>query len=80
MSGNKGPTGKSVALFAVLGIVIGIVVGLMFGWQYAIVGLGAGLGPLLGGYIGNKKAREVDKYRDELIRGKQSKRDDEGHK
>lgn len=34
MSGNRGPTGKSVALFAVLGVVIGIVVGLMFGWQY----------------------------------------------
>ena len=70
MSERKGPTGKSVAFFAALGICFGILTGVIFGWQYAIVGLGVGVGPLLGGYFGNKKAREVDKYREELIRGK----------
>lgn len=70
MSKQKGPTGKMVAFFAALGVCIGILLGVMFGWQYAIVGVGAGLGPLLGSYLGNKKAREVDQYRDELIRGR----------
>jgi hypothetical protein len=29
-----------------------------------MVGLGAALGPLIGVYFGNKKAHEVDKYRE----------------
>ena len=62
-------------MFLGLGVVVGVLAGAIFGWQYAMVGLGAGLGPLLGGYLGNKKAREVDTYRDELIRGKQTKQD-----
>lgn len=76
VSEQRGTTGKRVAFFAALGLVLGILVGAIFGWQYAIVGLGAGLGPLLGGYLGNKKAREVDKYRDDLIRGKSKKREE----
>ncbi len=75
MSERKGPTGRAVTIFVVVGIIVGVVIGTMFGWQYAIVGLGAGLGPLIGGYFGNKKAREVDKYRDELIRGRQKRQD-----
>ena len=76
VSEQKGPTGKRVVFFAAVGICVGILVGAIFGWQYAIVGLGVGLGPLLGGYLGNKKAREVDKYREELIRGKSKRKDD----
>jgi hypothetical protein len=51
---------------------MGVLVGAIFGWQYSVIGLGAALGPWIGGYVGNKKAREVDKYRDELIRGRTS--------
>lgn len=72
MSGNRGPSGRTVAVLLVLGGVVGVLAGAIFGWQYAVVGLGAGLGPLLGGELGNKKAQEVDKYRDDLIRGKQA--------
>jgi H+/Cl- antiporter ClcA len=69
MSGKRAVSGKTVVVFVCIGIGVGILVGALFGWHYSIVGLGAALGPWVGAYFGNKKAREVDQYRDELIQG-----------
>lgn len=63
-----------VIVFVAAGLCAGALVGAIFGWQYSIMGLGAALGPWIGGYFGNKKAREVDKYRDELIRAGSTRR------
>jgi hypothetical protein len=60
-----------IIVFIAIGLSVGILVGALFGWQYSILGLGGALGPWVGGYFGNNKAREVDKYRDELIQGQQ---------
>jgi uncharacterized membrane protein YfcA len=70
MSGKNAITGKTILVFIAIGIGVGIFVGALFGWQYSILGLGAALGPWVGAYVGNKKAHKVDKYRDELIRGR----------
>jgi uncharacterized membrane protein YfcA len=71
MSWKKTITGKMVAVFIAIGLVVGILIGALFGWQYSILGLGAALGPWIGAYFGNKKAHEVDEYRDKLIKGRQ---------
>ena len=71
MSGKSAVTGKTIVVFIVIGLGVGILVGALFGWQYSILGLGAALGPWIGGYFGNKKAHEIDKYRDALIKGRQ---------
>jgi hypothetical protein len=78
MSGKRAVSGKTVIVFIFIGIGVGILVGVLFGWQYSILGLGAGLGPWVGVYFGNKKAREVDQYRDELIQGLQRQRKSDG--
>lgn len=70
MNGKQAVTGKAVLGFVVIGLGVGVLVGVLFGWQYSIVGLGCALGPWIGVYFGNKKAREVDKYREELINGR----------
>ena len=70
MSGKSAITGKMMLVFIAIGIGVGILAGALFGWQYSILGLGTALGPWFGAYFGNKKAEEVDKYRDELIRGR----------
>jgi hypothetical protein len=66
-----------VIVFVAAGLCMGVLVGAIFGWQYSVIGLGAALGPWIGGYVGNKKACEVDKYRDELIRGRKSVKPDD---
>jgi hypothetical protein len=71
MSGTNAIAGKTVLVFIAIGIGVGILVGAIFGWQFSILGLGAALGPWVGAYFGNRKAHEVDKYRGELIRGRQ---------
>ena len=63
--------GKSVVVFIAIGLAVGILVGALFGWQYSILGRGAALGPWVGAFYGNRKARDVDKYRERLIRGRQ---------
>ena len=68
-------TGKSVLFFFGLSILIGVVIGLAQGWQYSFIGLGAGLGPLIGVYFGNKKAAEVDAYRDEWLGKRKARRE-----
>jgi len=70
MSGKNVITGKTVIVFIAIGLVVGVLVGVLFGWQYSFLGLGAALGPWIGVYFGNKKAHEVDMYREELIRGR----------
>jgi hypothetical protein len=70
---KKSLTGRTVLTFVAIGIGVAILVGVLFGWEYSIIGLGAGLGPWIGVYFGNKKAREVDKYREELINGRKPK-------
>lgn len=71
MNGKSAITGKTMIVFIAIGLGVGILIGALFGWRYSILGLGAALGPWVGAYFGNKKAREVDKYRGELIRGRQ---------
>lgn len=71
MSGKRAISGKTVGVFLAIGLGVGILVGALFGWQYSIRGLGAALGPWVGVYFGNRKAHEVDKYREELIRGRE---------
>lgn len=60
-------TGKRILVTISIVVGVGLIVGLVFGWEYSIVGLGAGLGPWIGAYFGNKKAREVDAYREEWL-------------
>lgn len=72
MTRNRTVTGKSLLLALGLSVVIGGAIGLTQGWQYSLIGLGAGLGPLIGAYFGNKKAAEVDAYREEWL-GKRKK-------
>lgn len=78
MSGKRAVSGKTVIVFIFIGIGVGILVGALFSWQYAILGLGAALGPWTGVYFGNKKAREVDEYRDQLIQGRQRQQKSNG--
>lgn len=78
MTRNRTVTGKSLLLALGLAVVIGGAIGLTQGWQYSFIGLGAGLGPLIGAYFGNKKAAEVDAYRDEWL-GKRKKTDAKPH-
>lgn len=70
MQEKKSVTGRTVLTFAAIGIGVAILLGVLFGWEYSIIGLGAALGPWIGAYFGNKKAHEVDKYREELINGR----------
>jgi uncharacterized membrane protein YgaE (UPF0421/DUF939 family) len=70
---KKSLTGRMVLTFVAIGIGVAILVGVLFGWNYSIIGLGAAIGPWIGIYFGNKKAREVDKYREELINGRKPK-------
>ncbi|WP_157371043.1 hypothetical protein [Arthrobacter sp. Leaf141] len=67
MTRNRTVTGKSLLIAFALSIVLGGAIGLTQGWQYSFIGLGAGLGPLIGAYFGNKKAAEVDAYREEWL-------------
>jgi hypothetical protein len=71
MSDKSSITGKAILAFIAIGLSVGILAGALFGWQYSVLGLGSALGPWVGAYFGNKKAHEVDKYRDELIRRRQ---------
>ncbi|WP_159620283.1 hypothetical protein [Arthrobacter zhaoguopingii] len=75
MAQNKTVTGKSLLFFLGLSIVIGVAIGFLQGWQYSFIGLGAGLGPLIGAYFGNKKAAEVDAYRDEWLGKRKARRE-----
>lgn len=76
MARNKTVSGKSLLYFLGFSIVIGVVVGLTQGWQYFLLGLGAGLGPIIGVYFGNKKAAEVDAYRDEWLAKRKARREE----
>lgn len=70
--GAKGTiAGKTVVVFIGIGLAGGVLVGALFGWQYSIIGLGVALGPWVGAFFGNNKARDVDKYRERLILGRQ---------
>lgn len=60
-------TGKRILVAVSIMVGVGLIVGLFFGWEYSIVGLGAGIGPWIGAYFGNKRAREVDAYREEWL-------------
>jgi hypothetical protein len=71
MSDKRGITGKAIVAFIAIGFSVAILAGALFGWQYSVLGLGSVLGPWVGVYFGNKKAHEVDRYRDELIRRRQ---------
>lgn len=73
MTQKKTVTGKSVLFFLFLGVVLSVVIGLTQGWQYSFIGLGVGLGPLVGAYFGNRKAAEVDAYREQWL-GKRTAR------
>jgi hypothetical protein len=70
MSDKRFITGKTIVVFIGIGLGVGILAGALFGWQYSVLGLGSALGPWVGAYFGNKKARDVDKYREDLIRGR----------
>ena len=61
---------KKWLLVAVVVVAAGISVGFLAGWEIAaglVMASGTVLGVTLGGFIGNRKAREVDAYRDEWI-------------
>lgn len=78
MTRNGIVTGKSVLLSIAVTVVIGVALGLILGWQYSVIGIGAGLGPLIGAHFGNKKAAEVDAYREEWLgRRKQARKDEQ---
>ncbi|MCU1531315.1 MAG: hypothetical protein JWO49_886 [Arthrobacter sp.] len=67
MAQNRTVTGKSLLFSLGLSVVMGVAIGLLQGWQYSFIGLGVGIGPLIGVYFGNKKAAEVDSYREEWL-------------
>ena len=67
---------RKVLLASLIGAAVVVAVGLLVGWEWglgAMAGLGSGLGAWIGVRYGNKKAREVDQYREEWL-GKRKKR------
>jgi uncharacterized membrane protein YfcA len=66
---------RKVLLASLIGAAVVVAVGLLVGWEWglgAMAGLGSGLGAWIGVRYGNKKAREVDQYREEWL-GKRKK-------
>lgn len=59
---------RKVLLASLIEAAVVVAVGLLVGWEWglgAMAGLGSGLGAWIGVRYGNKKATEVDQYREE---------------
>ena len=56
-----------IIIAVIIGIVVGVGVSIWQGSAYWLIGAGSGIGVWLGVRWGNKKAREVDAYREEWL-------------
>ncbi|MDJ0321987.1 hypothetical protein [Pseudarthrobacter sp. PS3-L1] len=60
---------RKVAVIA-LGVVVAVIVGVVVGWEWVagvLLGSGTGLGAWLGVRWGNKRAKEIEQYREQWL-------------